>query len=84
VPPVIRKLTRPGDDVTASTLVFSTFTMLKGVGNITAGPVSDALLKIDVLKGAVGAYGIKNYGVLLIYTGVVTLSGGAAGLAFGR
>ncbi|KAK8845320.1 hypothetical protein IAR55_006033 [Kwoniella newhampshirensis] len=68
------------DDPVAPALVFSMFTFVRGVGNISSGPVSDALLKISSLKGVTGGYGVHNYGVLLIYTAVTILSGGAAGL----
>nr|XP_031863730.1 uncharacterized protein CI109_000982 [Kwoniella shandongensis]KAA5530802.1 hypothetical protein CI109_000982 [Kwoniella shandongensis] len=68
------------DDPVAPTLIFSMFTFIRGVGNISSGPVSDALLKLNTLKGSTGGYGFHNYGVLLVYTAVTILSGGAAGI----
>lgn len=49
------------DDPHAPQLVFSIFAFLRGVGNITSGPISDALLKLETLQGAAGAYGFRNY-----------------------
>lgn len=58
------------------------------------GPVSEALLKYDTLRGATGAYGVNNYvsddrfaaltfqGILLVYTGVTIFSGGLTGALF--
>lgn len=42
-------------------LLFSYFTILKGVGNLTSGPISTVLLKSNAMKGAAGAYGETNY-----------------------
>ncbi|OCF32051.1 hypothetical protein I317_06771 [Kwoniella heveanensis CBS 569] len=70
------------DDASATALVFSLFAFTRGCGNMSSGPVSDALLKYDVLNGGFGAYGYKNYGILLIYTAVTILAGGGAGLLF--
>ncbi|KAJ9101675.1 hypothetical protein QFC21_003013 [Naganishia friedmannii] len=49
---------------------------------IVARPVSEALLKSPVWKGAAGAYGFKNYGALLLYTGITMLAGYVAGIAY--
>jgi hypothetical protein len=64
------------------------------VGNATSGPISEALLKLDALRGGAGAYGFRNYvshhdlkskpvdekGILIVFTGVTIFSGGLAGL----
>lgn len=60
------------DDPNLPGLLFSLFTILKGVGNLTSGPISTALLKGGAFAGAAGAYGKTDYGSLLIYTGVTT------------
>lgn len=65
------------DDPTLPTFNFCLFTVLKGVGNVTSGPISTGLLSIGAFAGAKGAYGATNYGALLIYTG---LSAGLASL----
>jgi predicted MFS family arabinose efflux permease len=49
------------DDPTLSLLVFSTFAVLRGVGNVTSGPVSTRLLQTGVFKGAAGAFGTTNF-----------------------
>ena len=54
-------LTRTEDDPTAPQIIFPIFAFLRGVGNITSGPISDALLKLDTLRGGAGAYGFRNY-----------------------
>ena len=54
-------LIRIEDDPTAPQIIFPIFAFLRGVGNITSGPISDALLKLDTLRGGAGAYGFRNY-----------------------
>ncbi|WVR05479.1 hypothetical protein IAU60_002495 [Kwoniella sp. DSM 27419] len=71
-----------GDDHAVSALVWSLFTFMRGCGNMSSGPVSDALLKYDVLQGGFGGYGYRNYGVLLIYTAVTITAGSAAGMLY--
>jgi hypothetical protein len=58
------------------------FAVLRGVGNLTSGPVSTALLKTGTLRGAAGAYGETNFGAVLIYTSVTIFIGGVVGLFF--
>ncbi|WWC72506.1 uncharacterized protein I206_106468 [Kwoniella pini CBS 10737] len=70
------------DDPVVTGLTYSIFAFMRGVGNLSSGPISDKLLKIGVLRGATGAYGFHNYGILLIYTAVTILSGGITGLMF--
>ncbi|WVQ83811.1 hypothetical protein IAT38_005955 [Cryptococcus sp. DSM 104549] len=70
------------DDPIAPTLVFSLFAFARGVGNMTSGPISQSLLKLGALRGASGAYGVNNYGILLVYTAVTILSGCASGVFF--
>jgi len=43
------------------TLIFSLFAVLRGVGNLTSGPISTQLLKTQAFKGAAGAYGSTNF-----------------------
>ncbi|OCF78560.1 monocarboxylic acid transporter [Kwoniella mangroviensis CBS 8886] len=68
------------DDPVVTGLTYSIFAFMRGVGNMSSGPISDQLLKVGVLRGATGAYGFHNYGILLIYTAVTILSGGVTGL----
>nr|KIR45767.1 monocarboxylic acid transporter [Cryptococcus bacillisporus CA1280] len=70
------------DDPIAPSLVFSIFAFMRGIGNITSGPVSGALMKHDSFPGAAGAYGFHNYGTLLVYTAVTIFTGGATGILF--
>ncbi|WVO13427.1 hypothetical protein L204_101042 [Cryptococcus depauperatus] len=70
------------DDPIAPALVFSIFTFIRGIGNLTSGPISGALLKVDAFQGASGAYGFHNYGILLVYTAVTILTGSATGYIF--
>ncbi|WVQ65916.1 uncharacterized protein L199_004094 [Kwoniella botswanensis] len=72
------------DDPAVTALTFSIFAFVRGVGNMSSGPISESLLKYDVLRGVIGAYGYKNYGILLIYTSVTILTGGAAGFFFNK
>lgn len=60
------------DDPNLPGLLFSLFTILKGVGNLTSGPISTALLKGGPFPGASGAYGHTSFGRLIIYAGVTT------------
>lgn len=70
------------DDPTLPMLIFSVFAMLRGVGNITSGPVSTKLLQTSVFRGAAGAYGTTNFGAVLIYTAATTFLGGVVGVFF--
>ncbi|WWC88807.1 uncharacterized protein L201_003720 [Kwoniella dendrophila CBS 6074] len=65
------------DDPTITALTFSIFAFVRGIGNMSSGPISESLLKYDVLQGVIGAYGYKNYGILLIYTSITIMTGGA-------
>jgi hypothetical protein len=55
------KLTRAEDDPTVPAMVFSLFAFAKGVGSMASGPIADQLLKVDILKGGTGGYGVNNY-----------------------
>nr|ODN85941.1 monocarboxylic acid transporter [Cryptococcus depauperatus CBS 7841] len=70
------------DDPIAPTLIFSIFAFTRGIGNITSGPISESLLKYSSFRGASGAYGFNNYGILLIYTAITILGGGVMGVMF--
>jgi predicted MFS family arabinose efflux permease len=70
------------EDPTLSVLMFSMFAVLRGVGNLTSGPISTELLKTGVFRGAAGAYGATNFGAVLVYTSVTIFVGGCVGLFF--
>ncbi len=83
------------NDPTLPGLVFSIFASLRGVGNVTAGPISSKLLKVDAFQGAAGAYGTNfvstepgqapgadGQGAVLVYTAVTTFAGGVFGAVF--
>lgn len=70
------------DDPAVPQIAFSVFISLKGIGAFTSGPISTALLKIDAFRGAGGAYGATNFGVLIIFTAAMTFLGGLPMLAF--
>lgn len=72
------------DDPRASVLVFSMFATLRGVGNLTSGPISTRLLKTGVFRGAAGAFGSTNFGAVLVYTAVTIFAGGVVGFFFPR
>ncbi|WOO79885.1 MFS transporter asaE [Vanrija pseudolonga] len=55
---------------------------LRGVGNLTSGPISTKLLQYGPFKGAAGAYGATTYGPLLIFVSACTFLGGVAGALF--
>ncbi|OCF43798.1 monocarboxylic acid transporter [Kwoniella heveanensis CBS 569] len=69
------------DDPSATALVYAIFTATRGIGNLSSGPVSEALMKFR-LANAPGAYGVENYGVLLVYTAVTIIAGGVTGAFF--
>lgn len=84
-----------GNDPTLPALVFSIFASLRGFGNVTAGPISNKLLKLDAFRGAAGAYGTNfvsrskgeasgadRQGAVLVYTAVTTFAGGVFGALF--
>jgi hypothetical protein len=57
-----------------SLMIYSFLSFGRGFGNVTSGPVSDALLK-SVTLGRTGLYGTQ-YGNLVVYTGAcVTFRG---------
>lgn len=70
------------NDPSTTVVAFSAFMTLKGVASFTSGPISTALLKVGPFLGAPGAYGSTNYGVLIIYTAVMTGLGGVITIAF--
>lgn len=63
-------------------LVFSMFAVLRGVGNLTSGPISSKLLQTSAFRGAAGAYGRTNFGAVLCYTASVIFAGGVVGIFF--
>ena len=68
----------PGID---ATVIFPFMELGRGIGNIVSGPLSEALLKADTWQGvAWGAYG-RNYGPLVVCTGVTALIGGISVVA---
>ena len=54
------------DDLVLIPIIFSTLSFVRGVGNFVSGPISNELLKISALDGAVGAYGYDDYVSLII------------------
>lgn len=50
-----------GDDPLLPGIIFSTFASLKGIGSLTSGPISTALLSVGAIQNASGAYGRTNY-----------------------
>lgn len=70
------------NDPSTTVVAFSAFMTLKGIASFTSGPISTALLKYDAIPGAPGAYGSTNYGVLIIFTAVMTGCGGLITIAF--
>ncbi|WVQ75327.1 hypothetical protein IAR50_004944 [Cryptococcus sp. DSM 104548] len=68
------------DDPVAPPLVLAIFTLIRGIGTRVCGPISQSLLTFSALNGkASGAYGLQNYGILIIYATVTILAGGATG-----
>jgi hypothetical protein len=70
------------DDPGVTIISFSAFISIKGIGSLTSGPISTALLKYDGFRGAAGAFGATNYGVLIVYTALLTFVGGAVLIFF--
>lgn len=42
-------------------MVFSMFAFCKGIGSMASGPIADQLLKVGILRGGAGGYGVNNY-----------------------
>ena len=55
-------------------MIFSFFSLGRGVGNVISGPVSEALIKAGDVGGA-GMYGTQ-YGSLVLFTGLSAAFGG--------
>ncbi|ODN74836.1 hypothetical protein L202_07142 [Cryptococcus amylolentus CBS 6039] len=70
------------DNTFAFAIILSLFTFIRGIGNFSSGPISEALLKHSPFEGAIGGYGFENYGSILLYSSIMILSGGAAGAFF--
>ncbi|KAG7528275.1 hypothetical protein FFLO_06279 [Filobasidium floriforme] len=70
------------DDPTLPPLLFSIFAFARGIGNVTSGPISSALLNYSSMNGSVGGYGQHNYGPLLVYTGAMMVLGGFCGITY--
>ncbi|WVQ75329.1 hypothetical protein IAR50_004946 [Cryptococcus sp. DSM 104548] len=70
------------DNTQTFAYILSLFTFLRGIGNFTSGPISEALLKTSSMKDSVGGYGVGNYGPVMIYSAVMILGGGVAGAFF--
>jgi hypothetical protein len=70
------------DDPRMSVLLFSMFASLRGVGNLTSGPISTGLFKTGAFRGAAGGYGHTNFGAVLIYTAGTIFAGGVVGAFF--
>ncbi|ORY74553.1 putative monocarboxylic acid transporter [Leucosporidium creatinivorum] len=70
------------DDPSLPPLLFSVFAFARGVGNISSGPVANALLESDLFAGSKGAYGVKNYGSLLLYSGLTMAAGSVIGVLY--
>ncbi|EJT46537.1 transporter [Trichosporon asahii var. asahii CBS 2479] len=70
------------NDPSTTVVAFSAFMTLKGIASFTSGPISTALLNYGPMAGAPGAYGSTNYGVLIIFTTIMTGAGGLITIAF--
>nr|XP_019042357.1 hypothetical protein I302_08960 [Kwoniella bestiolae CBS 10118]OCF21287.1 hypothetical protein I302_08960 [Kwoniella bestiolae CBS 10118] len=69
------------DDPHLPAILYSLFFLARGIGSIASGPLSSALMShTSSLDGAKGGYGVGEYGVLIIWTGVgMVMSGVGAG-----
>ncbi|KAI5477335.1 hypothetical protein MNV49_006477 [Pseudohyphozyma bogoriensis] len=70
------------DDPLLPSVIFPIFAFSRGIANVSSGPVSEALLKTNSFKGAMGGYGVGNYGALLLYSGLTMLLGSVVGVIF--
>ncbi|KAF8608593.1 MFS general substrate transporter [Ceratobasidium sp. AG-I] len=61
------------DDPHLIARLMSIFIAGRGVGNVLAAPISSSLLQSN-LSNAKYAYGLKNYGPLIIFTGIALFS----------
>ncbi|KAK6903067.1 hypothetical protein I204_07796 [Kwoniella mangroviensis CBS 8886] len=69
------------DDPHLPAILYSLFFLARGIGSIASGPLSSALMSHNSsLDGAKGAYGVGEFGVLIIWTGTgMIMSGVGAG-----
>ncbi|KAJ7475407.1 MFS general substrate transporter [Mycena galericulata] len=73
-----------GDDPHMSSIVLTVFIGGRGVGNVASGPVSTAILRQWALTNKTPfAYGLKDYGPLILFTGLMLLLS-AAGILYRR
>lgn len=70
------------DDPNAQVPVFSLFAFARGIGNFASGPISTALLGSSLFAGGKGAYGLDNYGALILYVGSVMIAGSVVGVTY--
>ena len=56
-------------------LVFGLLAAGRGIGAVSSGPLSGALLKGRLAAGGIGAYG-GRYGPLVVFTGITAAVGG--------
>ncbi|WWC89922.1 uncharacterized protein L201_004851 [Kwoniella dendrophila CBS 6074] len=68
------------DDPHLPAILYSLFFLARGIGSIASGPLSSALMSHTSLSHAKGGYGVGEFGVLIIWTGVgMVMSGVGAG-----
>lgn len=74
----MRRATSDSGNTFDPTMVFGLLSAGRGIGNIAAGPLSEALIKNMPWKGeAFGGYG-SGYGTLIAFTGTTAAIGGAS------
>ncbi|KAM0751416.1 putative monocarboxylic acid transporter [Meredithblackwellia eburnea MCA 4105] len=70
------------DDPNLPGFIFSLFAFFRGIGNISSGPVSNKLLSSNIMLGAAGGYGVRNYGSLILYSGLTMAAGSIVGVLY--
>ncbi|KAL7004056.1 hypothetical protein EMMF5_006385 [Cystobasidiomycetes sp. EMM_F5] len=70
------------DDTSSPPTIFGAFFVIRGVCSVLGGPISSLLLQGAALPDARFAYGVKNYGGMLLFIGCTNAAGSLAGLCF--
>lgn len=77
---IVQKV-KDSDNAADSGMVFGFLAAGRGIGAVASGPLSEALLHMQTWKGeAKLGYG-TGYGLLIIFTGVTAVAGGASWVA---
>ncbi|WVQ78389.1 hypothetical protein IAT38_000475 [Cryptococcus sp. DSM 104549] len=64
------------DDPHLPPILYALFSLARGLGSICSGFIAAGLISANSLSGSKGGYGVGEFGVLIIWTGVVLVASG--------